>query len=1253
MFPEYLKPCIELLREEYVLVQAWKKTAAYIRYHNWYSDTLALDRAAISLPAFIGELRERLQAPESWQNDDLRVVLAPKSQNWIVEKGKWKPVKNENPAKRRRPLAHVSLADQVLATAIMLCLADRVETQQGDPRDSVCELKKRKQIVSYGNRLFCERVDNKLRHRWGSKKLYRAYFQDYREFISRPEFVIKSISGEARKHVYVIHADLRQFYDSVKPELLWSSIYRTREKDDDQTFYSLIESVFDWGWHANDENDIEDYANQVNLRDFKRVALPQGLVASGFFANTVLLNFDELLKSAINSEISDGVILMDACRYVDDFRIVVDSTANVWFSPVQINETVSDWLEKILTRAAPGVSLSSEKTLIVAPEANERPLIKNGARMNRIQTTVSGGFDVQTGEVILDTIQSLVRPQQITHENGWRLSPVSDVHDNTIARFGAMRYRSTFRSIRPMLHDHTFDHAPDHSLDDALDDAEIDINDARLRPTRTRFELDNDVKVFALELVEKWVRDPSNVRLLRVGLDLWPDVNLLQEVISLLRPLIESQNSDKSLKQIAWYCISEILRAGATETGLVEDPHSLPYEIDVNSYRNQLCEEARSLVDLPLHTIPWYLRQQALLFLATCDPSAVNADRLVTEPENSHYLDLIQFLLGKMNPIRDAEFATLAVLARRSFTGRLTKLKLNRSRKRHIALRDPSFILEISDSEMTETFFDDLPMYIRKDLCRIQTHAVNGYETLSNLILNNHPQHSLRNELSLLYFSKAFLNQHKDAKTKGSEVITPNDVIVKLGKDQKIAEIKDLRIVRRRVKPPKSMYEMPLWCNRSNYWRFQLGFLLRFILSGHPDFTRPVYQASWKEKVAYRPAESHWYQRLYGLYNAQPAFGDDWVPITNWIEEFLLALLRWPGCRLSENFEWVEGCVDSAIEKIEDRIKVLESMRGDSTRTLILPLPLKPPTATNQRNSIRACVVQTAVPSVEEIKPNDLELNKPKIRRKHRDHLSATLEAVKQMLDLRKTHMQDAESLDWLILPELAVHPVDVKTHLVPFARAYKTIILTGLTYEKIFESKPLVNSALWVMPEWSKAYGLQIKTRRQGKENLAPNELDFNNGEVSILQGFRACQWLIGFPWSNSSDDRYAWLTASVCYDATDLKLVSDLSNQSDVFAIPSLNKDVRTFDQMALALHYHMFQCVIVANSGQFGGSNAYWPRSEPHIRQIFHTHGQPQASVSFLEIDDIGEFLQRHRVSDTNDRKIWKHPPAGLNKTSTEDS
>ena len=470
-----------------------------------------------------------------------------------------------------------------------------------------------------------------------------------------------------------------------------------------------------------------------------------------------------------------------------------------------------------------------------------------------------------------------------------------------------------------------------------------------------------------------------------------------------------------------------------------------------------------------------------------------------------------------------------------------------------------------------------------------------------------------------------------------------------LTEEQGVADVKTLRILGSRAASSGSLYEVPAWCQASERWRFHLGFLLRFILSGQPDFTRPVRRTNWKEtEPYYRPAESHWYQRMYGLYSGQPAFGDDWLPITEWTEGFLLGLLRWPGCRTPDGFGWIEKGTQRAKTQIGRRIADLAKRRGSATGALILPMLAKRPTTANTQRPLRACVVQTAVPAVDDFQHSDLALNEPTIRRRHRNHLSAALAAVERMLALRETHKGSEGRLDWLILPELAVHPNDVRTHLVPFARAHRAMILTGLTYEGVLLGQPLVNSALWVIPEWSDAYGLQIKTRRQGKLHLAPDERAFNDGGTHLLRGFRPCQWLIGYPWSSADSSEPVWLTGAVCYVATDLGLASDLRDMSDVLAIPALNKDIKTFDQMALALHYHMFQLVVVANNGHYGGSNAYWPRSDPHLRQIFHTYGQPQASIAFLEIDDIGVFLRRHNMSSGNTGD-WKHAPAGLNMAS----
>jgi hypothetical protein len=212
-------------------------------------------------------------------------------------------------------------------------------------------------------------------------------------------------------------------------------------------------------------------------------------------------------------------------------------------------------------------------------------------------------------------------------------------------------------------------------------------------------------------------------------------------------------------------------------------------------------------------------------------------------------------------------------------------------------------------------------------------------------------------------------------------------------------------------------------------------------------------------------------------------------------------------------------------------------------------------------------------------------------------------------------------------------------------------MILTGLTYQRVLAGTPLINSAVWILPEWSDAYGLQIRIHRQGKQYLAPNEQEFNSGGATRIVGFRPCQWLVGYPWCDAPTDRHVWLTAAVCYDATDLCLAADLRDRTDVLAIPALNRDIKTFDQMALALHYHMFQLVIVANNGEFGGSNAHWPTQNAYSRQVFHLHGQPQASVAFLEIDDIAEFLDRRKsMTQPGSTPKWKYPPAGMPRPVT---
>ena len=1237
---EVLRPNLDCLREEYVLIQAWKKTSSFIRSYNWFADTLALDWATVNLPDFIDEIAEGLRNLGPWKNKPLRLVPAPKSQRWQVSSLRtWEPTVECDENLPLRPLAHVDLKDQVIATAVMLCLANRVEAIQGDSRTQFNDPELRKRVFSYGHRLVCEEVDGKLYHRWGSVKLYRSYNEDYQSFVSRPITVAESIVPENGQRVLIVESDLDKFYDRVRPGMLECALRSLKCDDVEQEFFDFASRFLNWEWDPSDQEEIDDYAERWKIDDFRHVALPQGLATAGFFANVVLLAFDEQLRKNFGEEIVPHIRLVDACRYVDDLRIVVTTDLETGECETEIYH----WIQRLLNKEACGLLVSRKKTKAVEFGVQERPIVKHSTTMKRIQSAISGGFDIVEGEVILETIQGLVQSQydlsRTQEGSGWVLSPKSDVRGETVDRFAAYRFHKAYRTNRPLHEDRRVADAAEKSTSEAKH------TDSLEGPT-SRQELDEKAKGFAIRLIDKWVENPSNVRLLRLGLDIWPDPVVLEEVLRLLRPYTKNGQQNKERQQVAWYCLAEILRRGATETGIVEDEDCLPEIADLKRYREILCAEAKSLVSPSARTIPWYLRQQAFLFLASFAPAAAPIERIGRLLETITYRKLILFLRGENSRLNSSEFATLAVIARRAIldadkSAELVGWGLTAVRKNAIANRDPSFALELRN---VDTSFDDgLSAGVKEDLCLDARAPLNALRTLTDIVLHEEPESPLRNELSILRFATAFLGELKQLENSRELRFSPGQVRLKLSIDNGIAKVENLELLESQTPHDGRLYAPPKWCKEKDRWRFQLGFLLRFILARQPDFTKFVCPEYWKERHAtYRPVRSHWHQRIYGLYNGQSAFGDDWLPITDWMERFLLMLLRWPGCRTPTDFDWVKEGIHKTLQKIEERIECLEEKRGAATQTLMMPMIAEWPTEKTKIRSLRGCIVQTVVPQEKDFDNCDITFSRPEIRRKHRNHLSAALEAVKKMLYLRKTHLEDDGRLDWLILPELAVHPKDVKTHLIPFAQKFKSIILAGLTYEKLLDDKQPVNSALWILPRQPEEQGLQILTRRQGKLHIAPTEKKYD------VDGFRPCQWLIGYPWSKT-DKRPLWLSGAVCYDATDLNLAADLRNESDVFAIPSFNKDVGTFDQMANALNYHMFQHVIVVNNGLYGGSNAYWPVHDNFKRQIFHLHGQPQASIAFFEIEDIGKVLDRRQLGkrDGPSEKdpVWKSPPAGL--------
>lgn len=1233
-----LKPDQTLISQEYVLVQAWKKTVSQIRYQNWFSDTLELDRAAADLPEFIGRLSERLSSSE-YQTSPLALVPAPKSQEWDIINGRWGPA-NRGKAKIR-PLAHVALADQVAATAVMLCLADRVESAQGDPRSDYRSKIERMNVVSLGNRLFCDAGESskQLVHRWGSSKLYRAYFQDYRTFLNRPEAVIEQLQNDSRE-VFIVQTDLKQFYDRVTPRSLHEKINKLQKDNDDSSFFKLANNVLNWEWRKQDKRQFELHKEHSQIPEFQGVALPQGLIAAGFFSNVMMLDFDDVASSHLGGEIAEGIFLEDICRYVDDIRVTISTSPKM--SPAAAQDGVIQWITQLLAICCNGMEIADDKTETVAIKKEEQRLVYQSRKMERIQNAVSGGFDATGGVEVLHAIEALVRTQENLASSNIEGSPIAlkalpDVKDDTVRRFAAGRFRHTYRSLRPLLMEERPIVASEH------------VNVSNLGSEISQLELDDEARSFSLMLIQRWVGNPANVRLLRIALDLWPSPQVLREVLRLIEPYLSGAATSRDPRRIAHYCLSEILRAGATETGFAENADCLPTGVDIQGYRAQLLKLAKWIAAGAAKAVPWYLVQQALLYIAAHAPKELDA--LKVSKSNTNYWNMIRFMQGQHDELSDREFAISSIVCRRSFLQEtdainLISKSLTSGRFNEIAARDIAFAdcLKLTLDNRIE-----VSSSVADDLGNTDWSNAEGMQPLHQVVKEKGPRNSLRNEIGVLTFAKAFLREV--SKHRIPSIVTPSTVQISIRPDGKYSHVDGITF-RATQKSPRyqSIYSVPAWVDPTKRWRFQLGYLLRFILTAEVDFSLPVQESSWRENdPIYRPTRAHWVQRQYGFYNGHEAFGDNWLPISQFTQELLFSLLAWPGCR-PDNVSEQELTLDVAIAKVEAALSKAKSSIGDATGMLMLQVDAPMLGTDKDERPLRACVVQSIMPEKEDLVPNakdlssaDLETKNPLTRKKHQRHLSTSLTAIRKMLELRQTHKPENKSLDWVIFPELSVHPDDVKTHLVPFVRKHKTAILVGLGYERVLAGLPLINSALWIIPKMVPGKGLQVVIRRQGKQHLSPLETPFND-PVERVAGFRPCQWLIGYEWSQNSKNDPLWLSAAICYDATDLKLASDLRARSDVFAIPALNKDVGTFDQMAQALHYHMYQLILVSNNGTYGGSNAYIPKGDSsYVRQIFHTHGQPQATISFFEIENIGDMKER-RSQGLMKGSAWKHPPAG---------
>jgi len=387
-FFKQLQPSIDYLCHEVVIAQAWKKTHTYMRTHNWYADTLALDVSALGLESNAKNWAKQI-GDDKFNLYTIELIPAAKSEEWVIdhEKG-WIPKssaeqkceqlsqcvgavvkdcpnipvseyckKDKEQAGYRvknpplRPLAHVKVRDQTWATSAMLCLADVVESEQGDCSEGNFFKAQSKKVYSYGNRLLCDWDGAIAKFRWGNSQTYRKFYTDYQQFLKRPVEIGSEIAQAqgSSDSVYVVSLDLKKFYDNVDRKELYSRLrMHCVEKgyEDCEDFWKGFEKVTNWMW----DNNAHARAEELNLELGE--GLPQGLVASGFFANAYMLRFDKKVGENIHKKIPgrNRIILHDYCRYVDDLRLVVSIDDDDLYE--EIGKTVNLWISDLLKKNA-------------------------------------------------------------------------------------------------------------------------------------------------------------------------------------------------------------------------------------------------------------------------------------------------------------------------------------------------------------------------------------------------------------------------------------------------------------------------------------------------------------------------------------------------------------------------------------------------------------------------------------------------------------------------------------------------------------------------------------------------------------------------------------------------------------------------------------------------------------------------------------------------------------------------------------
>ena len=1264
-----LKPTLEYLSNEVVIAQAWKKTHSYMRTHNWYADTLALDVSALGLEQNLEIWAKNIsKAPHP-----LELVPAAKSDEWVIDKELgWVPkaslkqkcahkgkcdkesakgCKNfpsddycdkdiELVQKREdkppiRPLANLTIKDQTLASSAMLCLADLVEDAQGDCSEPDFFKAQRNQVFSYGNRLLCDWEKGPAWFRWGNSQIYRKFFTDYQNFLKRPVTIGRDIANAQGTSdlIYIVSLDLEKFYDNIDRTKLLQRLKRLvdqKKVESDEAFWEAFNQITSWQWDTEAVNRAKELG--ITLGE----GLPQGLVASGFFANAYMLDFDKKLGACCGKEIplDENVTLHDYCRYVDDLRLVVSIANDDHYEDVQ--KSILGWIKSVFKDLGEDKLKLNEKKVSITALSDLDNAGSLAQRVKHLQHELSGPADRD----VLDGTMSILEGMLTTPAPELDLDYLKkdlalaklakfdhDIRTDTLKRFAANRLENIMRNKRRMT-----EHLSDEQGNNPA-------------------PIDNESELLAKKLIWAWMKDPSLALVLRKAIEIYPSPALIEPVLDAIfercsfnqtKPIEERDTISEAILD---YCLADIFRCCVDFHGFfqwVQYPRSANPD-GVTSLAGQYSQKALAAGN----RLPLFIKRQALLLLAVLQKPTILPEE-TQGPKELMQMSLHKILAGTNPPWQHQRFALYEVASQISNAPDMIVHLLMEEFKKQNPKEKNTLTLELAKrgGPFWEHFWAKLKK-TDKELAKdyqwaAPILAAKPRRTNQRLFaIAASPDNPFTDEIALLRLALALISFVKDLEkdklpSPGQLEIKQNEKINFRWEDVKKPGGQAPLLTFSQKYPTDPRYITPKWVtdNENAYKIYWIGSVLRAVAIGISDFTGNRWKAP--STHGYKGLRTGWYKRRMGMMHSPETLVGEYATCSQWITELLMTCLQWPGFEssyiLHEEIKKIETlCEFEAAVKM--RVAQMEELYCNATDIpAVVTIVRRPPVKNKQ--SFRLVTVQPILPRTGQITPSDPTLNNEKHKIINRDHLARVCQLTyKTLLAKAKTEKTDpfemSPTADLIVFPEFAVHPDD-QDIIKRLADKTKSMIFAGLCLQE--SGGTYVNVARWFLPDF-RTTGRQWTTKDQGKGYPTDNEKKLG------VVGVRPCQHIIEVDYGDDGPYR---LTGAICYDSTDLALAADLKGKTDLFIIVAHNRDVRTFDTMASALHYHMYQHVAVVNKGEFGGTTIQAPFKEHYDRIISHVHGSDQISINIADLD-LAAFKRK-----TLHYKEVKKKPANFKST-----